>query len=399
MILPAILLAALLPVTSAATPPPESGSKAPTMTPNPLPITPPGPAQPVPFDSGRWRFDAAAHRVETYLGRPSLYLEHGIASVAGVNFINGSIEFDMAFSADRGFMGAIWRAQDTKNYEEFYLRPHQSGNPDASQYTPVFHGIEGWQLYHGKRYSVPLVYRFNEWTHFKVVFSGEQAEIYINDMENPVLFVDGLKRRAEAGSIGVNAGFFAPAHFAGFSFTAMESPRLKGKAPDPPPVPAFTLPSWEVSDAFPESALDAAAGTSGGAGALARDFVAARRWTRLAAEPSGLTDLARVQGLEGHDDTVLVRQVLVSSREQVKRFDFGFCDRVRVYLNGRLLFRGDDTPRSRDYRFLGSIGYFDALYLPLAQGENEIVMAISEDVGGWGVQAKLEDFSGIRLKD
>ncbi|HET9676238.1 MAG TPA: hypothetical protein VFP21_01880, partial [Solirubrobacterales bacterium] len=263
-------------------------------------------------------------------------------------------------------------------------------------------GIEGWQLYHGKRYSVPLVHRFNEWIHVKVVFSGGQAEIYIDNMENPVLFVDGLKRGIEAGSVGVNAGLFAPAHFSGFSYTVMDSPRLKGKAPGPAPVPPFTIPAWDVSDAFPESALDAPRGTAEAAGAtttLARDLVAARRWTRLAAEPSGLTDLARVQGLEGDDDTVLVRQVLVSSREQIKRLDFGFCDRVRVYLNGRLLFRGDDTPRSRDYRFLGSIGYFDALYLPLARGENEIVMAISEDVGGWGVQAKLEDFSGITLKD
>ena len=33
---------------------------------------------------------------------------------------------------------AIWRVQDAKNYEEFYLRPHQSGNPDA---TPVHPGL------------------------------------------------------------------------------------------------------------------------------------------------------------------------------------------------------------------------------------------------------------------
>lgn len=393
MMLSALLLAALLPVTSFETAPPKTMSKAPTMTPNPVPVTPPGPAQPVPFDSERWRWSAGTHRMEDYLGRQSLYLERGIASVADVNFTNGWIEFDMAFSADRGFMGAIWRVHDTKNYEEFYLRPHQSGNPDASQYTPVFHGIEGWQLYHGKRYSVPLVHRFNEWTHVKVVFSGPQAEIYIKDMENPVLFVDGLKRGVEAGSIGVNAGDFAPAHFSNFSFTVADSPPLKGRAGSPAPVLPGTLPAWTVSDAFPASALDAAEGNT-----LGRDLVAARRWTRLAAEPSGLTDLARVQGLEGGKDTVLVKAVLVSSREQIKRLDFGFCDRVRVYLNGRLLFRGDDTPRSRDYRFLGSIGYFDALYLPLAQGENEIVMAISEEVGGWGVQAKLEDFSGITLK-
>ena len=64
---------------------------------------------------------------------------------------------------------------------------------------------------------------------------------------------------------------------------------------------------------------------------------------------------------------------------------------------GRLLYRGDDTYLSRDYRFLGSIGYFDALYLPLIQGENELLLAVSEDLGGWGVQAKLENLAGLTL--
>ena len=74
-------------------------------------------------------------------------------------------------------------------------------------------------------------------------------------------------------------------------------------------------------------------------------------------------------------------------------------DRVRVYLNGRLLFRGDDNYQSRDYRFLGSIGYFDSLYLPLAKGGNELLIAVSEEMGGWGIQAKLEDLAGITLQD
>ena len=106
-----------------------------------------------------------------------------------------------------------------------------------------------------------------------------------------------------------------------------------------------------------------------------------------------------MQGINLKKNTVFVKNVIVSSRSTTKKLDFGFCDRVRVYLNGRLLFRGDDTPGSRDYRFLGSIGYFDALYLPLAKGENEIVLAVSEDVGGWGVQAKLEDLAGLTFKD
>ena len=46
---------------------------------------------------------------------------------------------------------------------------------------------------------------------------------------------------------------------------------------------------------------------------------------------------------------------------------------------------------TRDYRFLGSIGYWDRLYLPLVPGENELVLAVSENFGGWGLQARLAE--------
>ena len=60
-----------------------------------------------------------------------------------------------------------------------------------------------------------------------------------------------------------------------------------------------------------------------------------------------------------------------------------------MFLNGRPLYEGDDTYRSRDYRFLGSIGWYDALHLPLEEGANELAVVVSEDFGGWGVQARL----------
>jgi hypothetical protein len=331
----------------------------------------------VPFNSGRWRWSAVESRVEDHLGRESLFLKGGIATVADTRFADGMIEFDVSFTGERGFVGGVWRVQDDRNYEELYLRPHQSGNPDATQYTPVFNGVSGWQLYHGECYAVPVRHRFGEWMHVRILFSGTRAEIHL---EESVLFVDELKRSVEPGSVGVSAGSGAPAHFSSFSFADTASPLRPAK---PEPAPEGVIPSWWVSDAFPEGELD----------------LAARSWTRLAAESSGLANLARVNGITLRKNTVFARKVLLSDREQIKRLDFGFSDRIRVYLNGRPLFQGDDSYRSRDYRFLGSIGYFDALYLPLQKGENELLMAVSEDLGGWGVQAKLEDLAGITLLD
>lgn len=348
--------------------------------------------QPMPFDSGRWSFSACEHRVEDHLGRKSLFLKGGTATVADARFTNGWIEFDVAFTGERGFMGGIWRAQDSENYEEFYLRPHQSGNPDANQYTPVFHGVSGWQLYHGPRYTVPVPYRFNEWIRVRILFSGPHAEIYINDMETPVLFVEELKRGVEPGTVGVSASDFAPAHFSNFSFAVTDAPPIKGRPGAPEPVPDGVISSWWISDAFRESSLEDRY-------SLGENDLAARRWTRFETERSGLANLARLQGVKLLKNTVFARKILHAGRERTVRLDFGFSDRARVYLNRRLLYRGDDTYLSRDYRFLGSIGYFDALYLPLAQGDNELLIAVSEDDGGWGLQAKLENLAGLTFKD
>jgi hypothetical protein len=104
-----------------------------------------------------------------------------------------------------------------------------------------------------------------------------------------------------------------------------------------------------------------------------------------------------VNGIREGRNTVYVRATIRSRTAQTKALAFGFSDRAVVYANGRPLFSGDDSYRSRDYRFLGSIGWFDRVYVPLEVGENELVFAVSEDFGGWGVQARFEDTGGLDL--
>jgi hypothetical protein len=116
-------------------------------------------------------------------------------------------------------------------------------------------------------------------------------------------------------------------------------------------------------------------------------------------EQNGTANLARVQGVAEGRDTVFARLVVRSQREQVKRVRFGFSDEVRVYFNDRLLYGGGDVYQSRDYRFLGTIGLYDELYLPLRRGENELWLAVTENFGGWGVTARFENMEGIKLDE
>jgi hypothetical protein len=346
-------------------------------------------ADAVPFDSARWNFDAAEHRVEQHLGRTSLILQDGVARLDDVAFTDGIIEFDIAFGPERGFAGTFWRMQDAGNYEDFYLRPHQSGNPDANQYTPVFNGVSAWQLYHGEGYAAPVAYRFNEWMHVKIVVSGDRAEVYI-DSDDPVLAIDDLERARRPGAIGVEVSNFAPAWYSNFRYERREAPALRN---DPRPVaaaPSGTVMSWSVSSPFDEKLL--AEGERLDAGSLP-----AEGWSILAAEPTGITNLARLAGTSPEANTVVAGVVLRADEARTVRARFGYSDRVRVYLDGRLLYAGDNGYETRDYRYLGTIGLFDALALPLHAGDNELWFAVSEDFGGWGVLAQIEPDDGVEV--
>ena len=326
-----------------------------------------------------WRVEADAHAWVQYRGEQALYLQNGVAMLDGATFGNGVIEFDIAFSGERGFGGVVWRAADLLNFEHFYLRPHQSGNPDANQYTPVFNGVPGWQLYADADHSAPTRYPVNEWLHVKLVVWNDQAQVFIGDMRQPAVEIPELKHPVGVGGIGLHASF-APFYFANFSHRPLTEEPFPRLVPRTAAAGPGTIRSWQVSSAFDASRLYPVT-------RLDFDEFDDLDWTRLDAERSGLVNLARVQGL-ADGDTVFARTVITADEAGLRRIRFGFSDRVRVYLNGRLLYEGDNTGSTRDYRYLGTIGLFEALWLPLEAGENELWFAVSERYGGWGLMAE-----------
>jgi len=349
-------------------------------------------AQAVPFDSDRWEIQATESKVLDYMGRRSLYLKGGAAIVKDSQFTDGVIEFDISFTEAQGFMGAFWRMQDADNYEEFYIRPHQSGQADANQYQPVFNGVASWQLYYGANYSAAVKYDFNQWLHVKLVISGKSMEVYLKDMDTPALFVSEQKRELKQGRVGLSVGSFAPAYYSNFSFTPMNNPPLKGKAKAPEATPAGMIMSWLISSPIEGKSLEEKY-------QLTEADKQKLSWRKFECESTGIANLARLQGLKDGRNTVFARLVIQSEREQFKKIKFGFSDEVKAYFNDRLIYGASDIWRSRDHRFLGTISLFDDLYLPLKKGDNELWLAITENFGGWGVKALMENMDGIRIKE
>ena len=73
----------------------------------------------------------------------------------------------------------------------------------------------------------------------------------------------------------------------------------------------------------------------------------------------------------------------------------GYSDIARIYVNGTLLYRGDNSQYSRDPGFLGIVGLHETLAVPLRAGRNEIAFVVEENSGGWGAQAQFVDPSGL----
>lgn len=344
----------------------------------------------VSFKDSKWKINAEAHQIETYKGQQCIHIDRGSAVLPEVQFKNGIIEFDMVLPENRQFSGVWFRWQNETNYEEFYFRPHQSGKADATQYTPVINGMSAWQLYHGDGHSAALTYRFDEWMHVKLVISGDQGEIFVDDMEQPLLHFWDLKHSPEAGGIGFYSAR-AGIRIANFSYQKMENPRLVSPPKTHPKMEDNTVKSWQVSNTFASKKLEKVY-------QLGKAQKQGLQWTKLESEFTGTANLSWVNKRDQELNTAFAKITINSDRDQTKKFHFGFSDIAHVYVNGQLWFSGMDSYASRDFRYLGTIGYFDAIYLPLKKGDNEVWFAISEGFGGWGIKARFEDMEGIRVE-
>ncbi len=340
------------------------------------------------IDANKWDLSENGAEIVTYQGRQSIQLNNGVAELKDVQFQNGTISFDIAMEEKRGFAGVYFRWNDN-SAEHFYLRPHMSGNPDSNQYTPRFNGVAGWQLYHSPRFSAPTVYKYNQWIHVKLVIKDNQMDVYI-DSETPVLHVANLMGPKAAGSIRINGGFQS-FRFSNFKAVADDAVTTIGTPAPQAELPDNLIRNFSVaSTAVLGSSVEAKP-------MLDSRLLEGQVWQSLKIDEAGVVNLARVSGRTPKVNTLFVRKILTADTAQTVRFQYGFSDRVTVFLNGKAIAYGDDTYLTRDYRHLGTIGLYDSVFLPLKAGRNELIFAVSEGFGGWGIKAAMEPVSGVRV--
>ncbi len=330
-------------------------------------------AEDVPLDAEHW--DLYDAEFTTHAGRACLA---GTAAVKDVIFADGVIDVEMLMPRARTYAGINFRIQSAAAYEQIYIRPHRAPfYPDALQYTPVFNGVAGWQLYSGGGYTAAIELPYDEWVHVRLEVKGTQARVFVGDLARPALEIHDLKHGAQQGRIGVYGRRDGNAYFASFRYQPADD--LAFAPPAIPYARPGTVTAWELSRGFSLSSID-----------LDRhpyeQDLEPLEWRRVPAEPTGLLDLARYTRRPGPGPAcVLARTTLTADAAERREFTFGYSDAALLYLNGRTLFSGASGYQQRDPSFLGIIGLFDTVYLPLEKGENELLFLIIDSFGGWGL--------------
>jgi hypothetical protein len=96
----------------------------------------------VPLSPDTWTATDSIRSV-SYLGRPALYINRGVALVRGAAMENGTLDLDVAASDTTNFLGVAFRATSPRFSNVVFLRPGASGTEEAVQ-PGVLAGLIGW---------------------------------------------------------------------------------------------------------------------------------------------------------------------------------------------------------------------------------------------------------------
>jgi hypothetical protein len=334
-------------------------------------------AEPIPMTPDRWEiegqggFETADGRQILRLGsEPGQPRKGGQANIKQLEFATGVIEFDIRLPDDREFSGPIFRQAEGGQAEIVYFRPHLNGKPDAIQYTPVVNGSLAWQIFTGQGFEAEATYPIDRW--FRV-----RADIYISSATvsvdgKPVLRIHDLKNGLKPGSLGF-AALMGGTRLANLNVQTIADYRDPEQIPPRQPLAAGTVLAWQVSEALTQSEGQARAARSDWRGL---------KWHPIAVEDNGIANLSKAGPDEGDRHSYIARFNLRSDVAKRVPMEFCFSDKVRIYLNGDPIYEGADLQASRDYRFLGHVGFWDTAFLPLKAGTNQIAFVVTDDTNG-----------------
>jgi hypothetical protein len=353
----------------------------------------------VPLSPDAWTATDSLRPV-TYLGRPALYMNRGVALVKAAAMENGTLELDLAASDTTNFLGVAFRAANPRFSNVVFLRAIASGTEEAVQYGPAFNSLGvAWQVYHGDGANAAAEVPRNRWTHLRVELDRAVARVYLDTATAPTLVVPRLVESGGSG-LGLWTGAFGRgAYFSNIRYAP--APHASSSSPTPASFPPpGTILQWEISNP-----IEAADFTPTALPDLAR-----LQWERVEAEPEGFVLVNRYReapvGGVPRDSTgavlvdsvmtgriagsriVYARTTITAARDEIRRLQYSYSNGVVIYLNRRPLAFAMNPGGLRGLGVMAKAG--DAVYLPLKRGKNQLVFAVIQSTGGWAFSGRMQ---------
>ena len=140
----------------------------------------------------------------------------GVAYLKGIEFSNGTIEFDVRGKDVQGqsFVGVAFHGLDSTTYDAIYLRPFNFRTEDPARHSHavqyISHPTYTWQKLRAQR---PGVFEQpvspapdpNAWFHVRVVVASPKVSVFVGDAKQPSLVVTQLSDRTK-GLVGLWVG-------------------------------------------------------------------------------------------------------------------------------------------------------------------------------------------------
>ncbi|NSL90842.1 hypothetical protein ECE50_028725 [Chitinophaga sp. Mgbs1] len=342
----------------------------------------------IPLQPASWEDENKIATFTTHKSVPAVILKgKGQLVLKDFNMTDGIIEYDME-PMEKTFTGIYFRRSSALESEIFYFRADNAGHPEAfyaTQYAPMLSGTNMWDMYH--HFQAGASYQLHQWNHVKLVISGKQLAVFVNDMEHPILQVPQLEGNSQSGSIA----FDGPVAIANLM---VQPGQPAGLSPLPgiDPVSNDTryLRSWLVS----QPAI-IPAGT---------DIFSSRKytanstgWDTIRAERRGLINLTRKFGASKERRIVWLKTSIQANADLNKQLRLGFSDDIWIYLNGSLLLADKNTFGALIMKTPAGRCSLEntTLTLPLKKGDNELLIGVANDFYGWGIVARWDDMEEI----
>jgi hypothetical protein len=293
---------------------------------------------------------AAQAELVTWHGQRALRLENGLALVRDPQLSDATIGVSIGVDGP-AYPGIAFHLADVVNYELGYAVPHVSGQWDALQYDPVYHGSNTWQIYHGPSYQRAAEVPTGKWFRFRIDVCGQRAALSVDGQ--PPLVVEAMVRPEREGRFGLWT--YRPAHFCDLTVS---------------PCDPMSVPDSELS-AAPIGSVEAW-------------FL--EGYGVVHCEANGALNLNRYLSLSS-EPVRLSRRFRLPAEDEVS-FELGYSDTLSLEVDGQVAFEGTNILQgfadrvARGYVALGTA----SVQQTLSAGVHHLVAELGVSEGfGWGL--------------